>query len=485
MIHLLYTPPFAMRHDRSRRKPTNQIVKPENEKQSWEILSIQINKAKGSADTGASDHIERKTIPKNADPTRTHLNRELVEFPDGVSDRTEAISHRIRTTGISPDQVLAIRIVLSGTHEDMMKRHDEGRLDEWCDDNLQWLRHTFGKGNTVSAVLHMDEHTPHIHATVVPIVTEEHRKAKKKQTEDKRSYRKKSDTVRLCADDVLTREKLVAYHDSYAKAMAKYGLQRGVRGSEARHTTAQYYRDLKRQTGKLEANVQQLQTEQRQAEQQLNEVKQEIKSEKLEAAKTEAKTALVAKVGSLLGSGKLKELEADNHALQSKVTARDESIELLQQQIQRQQEEHHRQLMEMQAKHRREMVDKEAEHQKKVSFLKSIISKAQTWFPLFQELVHMEKFCLKVGFNERQTATLISGKPLFYEGELYSEEHKRKFKTERAGFQVVKGPSDKSKLVLAINGQLIGEWFKEQFNRLFSSIRRTVEPYRKDKGMGL
>ena len=44
-------------------------------------ISIQINKAKGSADTGASDHIERKTTPKNADPTRTHLNRELVEFP--------------------------------------------------------------------------------------------------------------------------------------------------------------------------------------------------------------------------------------------------------------------------------------------------------------------------------------------------------------------------------------------------------------------
>lgn len=97
-------------------------------------ISIQINKAKGSADTGASDHIERKTIPKNADPTRTHLNRELVEFPDGVSDRTEAISHRIRTAGIkrkiTPDQVRAIRIVLSGTHEDMMKIQEEGKLDE-------------------------------------------------------------------------------------------------------------------------------------------------------------------------------------------------------------------------------------------------------------------------------------------------------------------------------------------------------------------
>lgn len=91
-----------------------------------------------------------------------------------------------------------------------------------------------------------------------------------------------------------------------------------------------------------------------------------------------------------------------------------QSTGLLQQQIERQQEEHQRQLMELQAKHRRELSDKEAEHPKKVSFLKSIISKAQIRFPLFQELVYMEMFYLKVGFNEQQTATLISGKPLFY-----------------------------------------------------------------------
>ena len=103
----------------------------------------------------------------------------------------------------------------------------------------------------------------------------------------------------------------------------------------------------------------------------------------------------------------------------------------------------------------------------------------------YKQLVYMEKFCLKVGFNERQTATLISGKPLFYEGELYSEEHKRKFTTERAGFQVVKDPTNRSKLALAINGQLIGEWFKEQFDRLFSSVKRTVEPLRRGKGVGL
>ena len=40
---------------------------------------------------------------------------------------------------------------------------------------------------------------------------------------------------------------------------------------------------------------------------------------------------------------------------------------------------------------------------------------------------------------------------MFYEDELYSEEHRRKFTTERAGFQVVKDPSDKSKLGVVSN----------------------------------
>lgn len=96
-------------------------------------------------------------------------------------------------------------------------------------------------------------------------------------------------------------------------------MQRGIRGSETRHTTTvQYYRDLKRQTSELEANVRQLQTEQQQAEQQLDKVRKEIKSERLEAVKTEAKAAFVAKVSSLFGSNKLKE---EKEELQQRISA--------------------------------------------------------------------------------------------------------------------------------------------------------------------
>ena len=448
-------------------------------------FTLDFKKAKGASDARMSDHIERRVIAPNVDSTRTHLNRELVELPEGVTIRDEAIAHRIKSAGIkrkiTPDQVRAIRVMMSGTHEDMMKIQQDGRMNEWCNDSMEWLHKTFGRENTVSAVLHMDETTPHIHATIVPIVTGERRKAKQKQTEGKRSYRKKADAARLCADDVLNRDKLIGYHDDYAKIMDKYGLQRGVRGSEARHvTTAQYYRDLKRQTGKLETGVQQLQEEREEAEKQLKQVKKEIGTQKLEAVKTEAKAALIAKVGSLLGSGEIKELKQENRQLYEEVTTRDESIEKLQTMVQEQQKQHRKELTEVQAKH----IEILNERDKEISRLNRIIEKACKWFPYFMELLRIEKLCRLVGFNQELTDKLVKGEPIVCSGNLYSEEYRRKFTTEKAGFQVVKNPTDNTKLVLSINRQPISEWFKEQFNKLHQNIQSKQEQKR-SKGFKL
>ena len=448
-------------------------------------FTLDFKKAKGASDARMSDHIERRVIAPNVDSTRTHLNRELVELPEGVTVRDEAIAHRIKSAGIkrkiTPDQVRAIRVMMSGTHEDMMKIQQDGRMNEWCNDSMEWLHKTFGRENTVSAVLHMDETTPHIHATIVPIVTGERRKAKQKQTEGKRSYRKKADAARLCADDVLNRDKLIGYHDDYAKIMDKYGLQRGVRGSEARPvTTAQYYRDLKRQTGKLETGVQQLQEEREEAEKQLKQVKKEIGTQKLEAVKTEAKAALIAKVGSLLGCGEIKELKQENRQLYEEVTTRDESIEKLQTMVQEQQKQHRKELTEVQAKH----IEILNERDKEISRLNRIIEKACKWFPYFMELLRIEKLCRLVGFNQELTDKLVKGEPIVCSGNLYSEKYRRKFTTEKAGFQVVKNPTDNTKLVLSINRQPISEWFKEQFNKLHQNIQSKQEQKR-SKGFKL
>ena len=147
------------------------------------------------------------------------------------------------------------------------------------------------------------------------------------------------------------------------------------------------------------------------------------------------------------------------------------------------QADHSREIWEMQQKHGREIADKGTKHKQEISFLKTVIAKAAAWFPYLREMLRMENLCRLVGFDERQTATLVKGKPLEYAGELYSEEHGRKFTIEMAGFQVLKDPMDGTKLVLAIDRKHIAEWFKEQFEKLRRNMCRPIQPQRKGRGM--
>ena len=218
---------------------------------------LHIDKARGN-DSAMTAHIERTFVPNNVDATRTHFNRELVQFPAGVTNRTEAIEHRIATANIyrkvADNQVKALRFILSGSHEDMLRLESEGRLSEWCDSTMQWLYTIFGKENVVEATLQADEETPHIHATIVPIVQGERRKAKTEAENGKRKYKTKKDKVRLCADDVLTPKKLEEYQTTYAEQMKPFGLERGIYGLEAKHrSNMEYYKQILRETEQKQA----------------------------------------------------------------------------------------------------------------------------------------------------------------------------------------------------------------------------------------
>lgn len=440
-------------------------------------------------------HIARTKMPPNAIPELTYLNEELVKYPEGVFDRTEAINHRLEHAGltrkIGTNQVRVIRVMLTGTQEDMQRIVQEGRLEVWCADNLEWLRRTFGTENVVSAVLHMDEATPHIHAAVVPIITGERRKARKKKTDepDKRRYRTKSTArPRLCADDVMSRIKLKEYQDTYAAAMFKYGLQRGIDGSKARHvTTQEFYRNAIAQQQNLQDNIGELlriEEEKRKAvdyttkqEQtvreelhrtatELNAVKGELKTEKLKNSATEVGTTIMDGIGAMIGMSKVKRQEQEITQLRQEVAARDETIEILQMKIQTMQSDHNRELMIMQVRYTTAIANLKQQHEKEVSLLKTALSKAVKWFPYFRKMIRIESICHKVGFDNEQTATLIKGKPLEYSGELYSEEHNCKFPVERVTAQITSDPTVKRKLQLNINKIPFKEWCKEKVERL-------------------
>ena len=414
-----------------------------------------MEKAHGS-DSGTTAHIERFIIPKNADPTRTHLNRKLITYPDGIKDRSAAIQRRLEEAGltrkIGNNQVRAIRINVSGTHEDMERIEKEGRLDEWCTDNIRYFADLFGKENIVAAHLHRDEETPHIHVTLVPIVKGE-RKRRKREEQVKKRYRKKpADTVRLCADDIMTRLKLKSYQDSYAVAMAKYGLQRGIEGSKARHkSTTQYYRDTQRLADSLKAEVVDLQQQKETAQEELKQAKKEVQTEKLKGAATTAATNIAESVGSLFGGGKMKALERRNEDLQDRILKLEEEA---------------RQRENQQAK---QIQDIKNAYEQQNSKLFEFVDFVKRYFPYVEKLMPTIKFLRDtLNFGDAVIRKLCTFKDVSIKGELYSREFNQHFRADKT---ICSLKEDKEgNFNLNIDGVSHVSWFRRKKDEFMQSL---------------
>ena len=380
---------------------------------------LHLEKGAGN-DAPISAHIERTIDPANADKNRIHLNRELITFPERVENRSEAIQHRIENAGItrkiSHNQVRAIRVILSGTHEDMKRIQEDGKLNDWCKDSLDWLRKEVGSENIVSAVLHLDEKTPHIHATVVPIVTGERRKAKIEQSKTKKKYKKKNaNAPRLCADDVMSREKFKHFQTSYAEAMNKYGLQRGVEGSEARHVgTQQYYRDLFDKNENLKEDIEVLKEQKADAYEKIRDM-YDIKDEARE-----------------------KFLAMDEHIRQKSKDLSDIETKL-----------------------------KTAKQDYEPYKAKEELNLIHDLFPMMKENLRIAVLCRKIGLAVESIKALFEGKILTTKSfTFFSPEHNHKFTAEDVRLKIEKESDNPNKLRLNLNGMNILEWFRQKYQEL-------------------
>ena len=218
------------------------------------------------------------------------------------------------------------------------------------------------------------------------------------------------------------------------------------------------------------------------AEQELKQVKAEIRTDKLKSAATDVATAITSGVGSLFGSGKLKDLEQANESLRYEISKRDKSIDDLKVQMQQIQEQHGRQIRNLQGIHNQELEAKD----KEISRLSTILEKAFCWFPLLKEMLRMEKLCYVIGFTKGMVDSLLyKREAIRCSGKIYSEEHKRRFEIKNDIFKIEKSSVDENKLVLTINRQPIGEWFKEQWEKLRHGLRQLAEEPRKNRGFKL
>jgi cell division protein FtsB len=414
---------------------------------------LHLEKASG-ADTGMSMHIERTISPTNADPLRTHLNKELIMFPERIASRSQAIQHRIENAGISrkisKTQVRAIRILLTGSPDQMKKIESTGRIENWCNDNIEWLNRTYGKDNIVSAVLHLDESTPHLHATIVPITTGERRKTKQEQSTTKKKYKKKSiGIVRLCADDIMTRIKLKEYQNSYSEAMHKYGLERGIDGSEAKHiSTMQYYRELLSQTEGMQNKIGSLLHQQDQVTGELLKIKREIKTDKMKSVAVNVATSAMEGISSVFDGSKIKKqqreidtLKAENSNLKNEVRQLNKRIDIL-----------------------------KNKYKNTTDELREELRKIYDMVPSIRDLFVVEKLCRLAEFSEELTKKILAFKPVEFKGKIYSTQHYCRFETEHSIAKIENDKSDPSRLRLFIDNLEIHDWFNKKDRELDKSL---------------
>ena len=211
-------------------------------------------------------------------------------------------------------------------------------------------------------------------------------------------------------------------------------------------------------------------------------MKSEIRTDKLKKTATNAATAIASGVGSLFGSGNMKELERTNEDLHQEIAKRDKGIDTLKIQMQEMQERHGKQIRNLQSIHNQELEAKDSE----ISRLNTLLEKAFKWFPMLREMLRMEKLCAVIGFTKDMIDCLLTRKEAIQcNGKIYSEEHRRKFEIKNNIFKVEKNPTDDSKLVLTINRQPISEWFKEQWEKLRQGLRQPTEDPRKSRGFKL
>lgn len=125
-----------------------------------------------------SQRVETVWMPDNADANKAMMNRELVSrvVTDPLTREkkhltiNQAIRKRIEDAGIKKihkGQNLAIEIILTGSPETMNKMNEK-QLEQWVKESMDWAGEQWGKENIVTAILHMDEKTPHIHLILVP-----------------------------------------------------------------------------------------------------------------------------------------------------------------------------------------------------------------------------------------------------------------------------------------------------------------------------
>lgn len=263
---------------------------------------VHMMKIKSGAVGGIQSHNNREHEPKtnpDVDMSRSEDNYDLIPCDNYKRSIKEKLSNLVESSrAVRKDAVVVCNFIVTSDNE-TMNALGADRQRQFFQDSVKWFSDRYGADRVLNATVHMDETTPHLHIGVVPI------------TQD----------GRLSAKAIFTKTEMKAIQTEFARDVGeKYGLERGVEGSERTHLSEARFKEKKalEMANEHEAITQELHVLAEDCKQELSEA-----ARSLETAKQELSTVQDRKDAL---QGEAERLKALNNQTADKIREANEAI---------------------------------------------------------------------------------------------------------------------------------------------------------------
>lgn len=180
------------------------------------------------------DENYKSTKNPQIDSTRTCRNYHIVKREEGYFTY---INKRIKKLALKrklKDDAVLVNSFILGSDREFFERLSLGQQKDFFRDCTIFFAERYGEENIISAIVHMDETTPHLHLNLMPVLN-----------------------GRLCSKQLFDRKALRDLQSEfYEQVGKKWGLQRGKQGSIAEHLDAAAFKLKKMKEEAVEAILQ-------------------------------------------------------------------------------------------------------------------------------------------------------------------------------------------------------------------------------------
>lgn len=218
------------------------------------------------------DENYKSTRNPQIDKSKTCLNYHTVPYEKNyltfIDERIKQLSPKRKIK----DEAVLITSFILGSDKEFFDGITSEAQKQFFDDCTGFFAERYGKENVVSAVVHLDESTPHLHLNLMPVTD-----------------------GRLCAkvlfDRIALRDLQTDFYETVGK---KYGLERGKEGSTAKHLDTVAYK-TKKMTEAAEAKIREAEEAQAAAKpvKELLEIYKSAKSEKIPFSGKKKETEII------------------------------------------------------------------------------------------------------------------------------------------------------------------------------------------------